>query len=594
MTPPSFQASSRSLGHQDDRRATIAQTVSCARSVARGVLLASLLGAGALGAGIGLLATSGWLISRAAQHPPESALALAIVAVQFFGLSKGLFRYAQRLVGHDAALRGLSDLRLRVYRRLEPLAPAGLPAFRSGELIARFVHDVDSIQDLVVRVIVPALIAIFVGVATVALVWSILPAAGLILLIALVLAATVVPWLTGTLARRAEVKHASVRGELTGAVVDLVRGAPELTAYGAVERELERARAIDERLGRIARDAGRTAGVGQGLATGLPGLAMVGALLVGVSAVRGGRLDVVLLAVIAIVPLAAFELAASLPVATQTLQRVRPSLWRAGQVLGADPVVVEPFEPSPIPSAPYTLSVHGLRCRYRDGGPWALDGLDLDLTPGRRVALVGRSGAGKSTLAQVLLRLIPYQQGSVTLNGVEIADLDGDDCRRVIGMLSQDAHIFNATVEANLRLARREATDDQLRDALARARLRQWTDDLPAGLATEVGEYGGRLSGGQRQRLAAARALLSGFPVLVLDEPGEHLDTATGDALVADLLEADPTRSILLITHRLAGLDAVDEVIVLEAGRAVQRGTHAELLSSEGPYAQMWQREAGS
>lgn len=590
MTSPPVHGSDGSLDC-DDGRATIAQTAAFAAPVARRALLAGLLGAGALGAGIGLLATSAWLISRAAQHPPESALALAIVAVQFFGLSKGFFRYAQRLVGHDAALRALSDLRVRVYRRLEPLAPAGLPAFRSGDLIARFVHDVDSVQDLVVRVIAPLLIAIFVGVATVALVWAILPAAGLILLIALALSASVVPWLTGTLARRSEARHASVRGELTAAVVDLVHGAPELTAYGAAQRELERAHAIDERLGRIARDSGRTAGIGQGLATALPGLAMVGALLVGVAAVRGGRLDVVLLAVIAVVPLAAFELVSGLPAATQTLQRVRPSLWRTRQVLLAEPLVVEPAEPAPIPSAPYTLAVRGLCCRYRDGGPWALHGLDLDLTPGRRVALVGRSGAGKSTLAHVLLRLVPYQQGSVRLNDVEIQGLDGDDCRSVIGLLSQDAHIFNATVRANLRLARREASDDQIERALARAHLLQWTDELPAGLGTEVGEYGGRLSGGQRQRLAAARALLAGFPMLVLDEPGEHLDTATADALVADLLAADPMQAILLITHRLAGLEAVDEVIVLEAGRAVQRGTHAELLISNGPYAEMWQRE---
>ena len=320
---------------------------------------------------------------------------------------------------------------------------------------------------------------------------------------------------------------------------------------------------------------------------------MTGAFLVGVSAVRAGRLDVVLLAVIAVVPLAAFELSTGLPAASQTLQRVRPALRRTRQALDAGSVIVEPSEPRPIPSAPYTVEVRGLRCRYDDTGPWALDGLDLDLTPGRRVALVGRSGAGKSTLGHALVRFVPYQQGSVRLGGVELSDLDGDDCRRVIGLLSQDAHIFNASVEANLRLARRDATVDQIDCALTAARLLQWVDELPGGLRTEVGEYGGRLSGGQRQRLAAARALLAGFPVLVLDEPGEHLDAATADALIADLLGADPTQAIVLITHRLAGLDAVDEVIVLEDGRAVQRGAHAELVAREGPYAEMWRRETG-
>ncbi len=556
-------------------------------------MVASLLGAGAIAAGIGLLATSAWLISRAAQHPSEMALALGIVAVQFFGLSKGLLRYGQRLVSHDAAFRALADLRVRVYARLEALAPAGLPAIRSGDLMARFVHDVESLQDLVVRVISPFAIAILSGAVAVAIVWLILPAAGIVLLVALALAATALPWLTGRLARRSEVRQASARGELTAAVVDLIRGAPELAAYGAVERQLGRASEIDARLGRIADRSARTAGVGQGFATLLPALAMVGGLVLGVDAVRSGRLDVVMLAVIAVVPLAAFELATGLPGATQTLTRVRSSLGRTRQVLQAEPPVIDPPDPKPVPPAPARVEVRGLRCRYGDGGPWVLNGLDLDLSPGRRVAVVGRSGAGKSTLADVLLRFLPYQGGSVTLGGVELSDLRGDDCRRVIGLVAQDAHVFNATLEENLRLARREATEEQLERALARFRLLEWTESLPAGLATEVGEFGGRMSGGQRQRLAAARALLAEFPVLVLDEPGEHLDTATADAIVADLLEGASGQAILLITHRLAGLDAVDEVIVLDGGRAVERGTHEELLARGGAYAAMWRRESG-
>ena len=380
---------------------------------------------------------------------------------------------------------------MRIYRALETLAPSGLPAIRSGDLMARFIDDVDSVQDLIMRVIAPFAVAILVGVGTVALVWVLLPAAGAIVAVALLLAGTVVPWVTGALARRAEAAQAELRGELTAAVVDLVRGAPELAAFGAVDRKLERG-PRDRRTACADRPPWRgTAGIGQGLATLLPTLATFGCLLVGVSAVRAGRLDVVLLAVIAIVPLAAFELATPLPAATQTLSRVRASLGRVGDVLEADPVVTEPPRPAfaAQPHRSHAIRVRGLRCRYGDDGPWVLDGVDLDLSAGRRVAVVGRSGAGKSTLARVLLRMVRYQGGSVMLDGIELSELEGDDCRRVVGLVSQDAHVFNTTIRANLRLARRDATDERLREVLARVRLGDWLDGLPAGLR----DLGGRV-----------------------------------------------------------------------------------------------------
>jgi len=574
--------------------ASLSRTLGLARPAARGVAWTSLLGTAALLAGIGLIAVSAWLISRSSQHPPESAVAVAIVGVQFCGLSRGLFRYAQQLVGHDVAFRALARLRVRVYERLEALAPAGLPAFRSGDLLARLVHDIDSLQDLLVRVIPPFAIALLGGAATVALLWWILPAAGLILLVALGLAATAVPWLTGRLARRSETRLARWRGELTAAVVDLVEGAPELTANGALGDQLHRARAIDARLTGVAAATARTGGIGQGLAVLLTGLSMWGALLVGVVAVHAGRLSGVLLAVLALVPIAAFELVNGLPAAAQTLQRVRRSAGRTFEVLDAAPPVAEPVDPLPLPPSPRALSVRGLRARYGPDAAWVLDGLDLDLVVGRRVAVVGVSGAGKSTLADVLLRFLPYAEGSVTLEGVEIDRFDGDQYRRVIGLVTQDAHVFDTTIEENLRLARRDASPSQLAAVLRQARLDDWIATLPAWLATEVGEHGARISGGQRQRLAIARALLADFPMVVLDEPGEHLDLATADALVRDLLDTTTQRATLLITHRLAGLEAVDEVIVLADGRVAERGTHADLLARGGAYAAMWERETGA
>ncbi len=616
--------------------APLRQTFAIARPAAGRLALATLLGAGSVAAAIGLIATSAWLISRSSQRPPESAVAVAIVGVQFFALSRGLCRYCERLLGHDAAFRVMSSLRVSVYERLERLAPLGLPAFRSGELLSRLVQDVDSLQDLLLRVVPPFAIALLVGAGTVALVWLILPTAGLILLVALLLAGVLVPWLTGTLAVRGEALQAQARGQLSASVVDLVEGAPELVAYGAAAEQLRRTLDTDAELTRIARAGARTAGIGQGLTTLCSGLAMWGALLVGVSAVRTGRMDGVLLAGIALIPLVAFELVSGLPAATQTLQRVRRAAARVQELLETPPPVLEPERPQALPARspvqqpvqrptpptahrqspngqsrdehgytsappivgtheqlPPTLTARNLSCSYPGASRPALEQIDLDLSPGKRVALVGPSGAGKSTLAAVPLRFLPYE-GSVTLDGVEIDTLDGDAVRRVVGLVSQDVHIFDSTLEENLRLAKRDASEDELRDALARARLLDWVDSLPLRLATEVGERGERMSGGQRQRLALARALLADFPILILDEPGEHLDTATADALVADLLDVTRARTTLLITHRLVGLEQVDEILVIGQGKIVERGTHAQLAARGGRYSAWFRRAVGN
>jgi thiol reductant ABC exporter CydC subunit len=576
------------------QRAPLLQTLSLARPAAGRLALATLLGAGSLAAAIGLIATSAWLISRSAQRPQESAVALAIVGVQFFALSRGLCRYGERLVGHDAAFRLLASLRVSVYRRLEQLAPLGLPAFRSGDLLARLVHDVDSLQDLMLRVLPAFAIALLVGAATVGVVWLMLPAAGAILLVALLLAGIPVPWLTGRLAVRAEARQAAARAELTASVVDLLEGAPELVANGAMHEQLRRSLAADTELTGIARAGARTAGVGQGLTRLCSGLAMWGALLVGVAAVRAGRLDGVLLAGIVLIPLVAFELVAGLPSAAQALQGVRRAVARVREVMDTPPPVTEPERAVVLARESPIVVVRNLRARYPGSERWALAGIDLDLRPGKCVALVGPSGAGKSTLAGVLLRFLAYEGGSVTLDGVEISDLDGDACRRVVGLVAQDAHVFDSTLEENLRLARRGATLEELRAALASVRLLDWAERLPAGLATEVGERGARISGGQRQRLAIARALLADFPILVLDEPGEHLDTGTADAILADVLALTRDRATLLITHRLAGVEEMDEIVVLDESRVIERGTHPDLIRLGGRYAALWRRERGT
>ncbi|PPS75595.1 MULTISPECIES: thiol reductant ABC exporter subunit CydD [Streptomyces] len=556
--------------------------------------LALLLGSLALWSAVGLMATSGWLISRASQQPPVLYLMMAVTATRAFGIGRAVFRYAERLVSHDAVLRMLADARVAVFRRLERLAPAGLRRVRRGDLLSRLVADVDALQDYWLRWLLPAGAALVVSAASVGFTAWLLPEAGAVLAAGLLAAGVGVPLITGAVARRAEHKLAPARGVLATRVADLLTGTAELTVAGALPARTAQAREADGALTRIAARTATATALGDGLTALISGLTVTAAALAGAQAVAAGRLDGVTMAVVVLTPLAAFEAVLGMPLAVQYRQRVRRSAERVYEVLDAPEPVREPERPRQVPTSPFPVVVKGLTARHAGQDREALDGLDLTLDEGRRIAVVGPSGSGKTTLAQVLLRFLDAEAGSFTLAGVDASALHGDDVRALIGLCAQDAHLFDSSLRENLLLARKDATEEQLRAVLGRARLLEWADSLPDGLDTLVGEHGARLSGGQRQRLALARALLADFPVLVLDEPAEHLDLATADALTADLLAVTEGRTTLLITHRLAGLEAVDEVIVLDRGRVVQRGRYADLLAAQGPLREMAEREAAA
>ncbi|TWG04428.1 ATP-binding cassette subfamily C protein CydCD [Streptomyces brevispora] len=553
--------------------------------------LALLLGSLALGSAVGLMAVSGWLISRASEQPPVLYLMVAVTATRAFGIGRAVFRYAERLVSHDAVLRMLAELRVAVYRGLERIAPAGLRRTRRGDLLSRLVADVDALQDYWLRWLLPAGTAVLVGAAAAGFAGWMLPEAGAVLAAGLLLAGIGVPLVSGACARHIERRLAPARADLATRITDLLGGTAELTVAGALPGRSARTREADGVLTRIASRAATATALGGGLSALIGGLTVVATALVALPALADGRLAGVELAVVVLTPLAAFEAVTGLPLAVQYRQRVKRSAERVYEVLDAPVPVREPATPAEAPASPFPLEVRGLSARYEGARHDALDSVDLTLEAGRRIAVVGPSGSGKTTLAQVLLRFLDARAGTYRIGGVEASALDGDTVRRFVGLCAQDAHIFDSSIRENLRLARTGATDAELRDALAQARLLDWAEALPEGLDTLVGEHGARLSGGQRQRLALARALLADFPVLVLDEPAEHLDLATADALTADLLAATRGRTTVLITHRLEGLDAVDEVVVLEAGAVVQRGRYAALVAVDGPLRRMLERE---
>ncbi|MCC9740431.1 thiol reductant ABC exporter subunit CydD [Streptomyces sp. MNU89] len=554
-------------------------------------VLALVLGSLALGSAVGLMGVSGWLISRASEQPPILYLMVAVTATRAFGIGRAVFRYAERLVAHDAVFRMLADLRVAVFQRLERLAPAGLRTTRRGDLLSRLVADVDSLQDYFLRRLLPVGVALLVSAGSVGFTTWLLPEAGAVLALGLLAAGAGVPLLSGAVSRRAERRLAPARGVLATRVVDLLSGTAELTVAGALRSRTEEARRADAELTGLAGRSAAAAGAGAGLSALVCGLTVTGTAWAGVQAVHEGRLAGVALAVVVLLPLAAFEAVTDLPLAVLHQQRARRAAGRIREVLAAPEPVREPAEPAVPPATPFPLAVRNLTARYAGQRLPALDGLDLDLVRGRRIAVVGPSGSGKTTLAQVLLRFLDPESGRYTLAGTDATALDGDAVRRLVGLCAQDAHLFDSSLRENLRLARPSAGEPELRAALARARLLGWVDGLPEGLDTMVGEHGARMSGGQRRRLALARALLADFPVLVLDEPAEHLDLATADALTADLLAATEGRTTVLITHRLAGLEDVDEVVVLDRGRAVQRGTYAELAAADGPFRRMRERE---
>ncbi|MFE9822580.1 thiol reductant ABC exporter subunit CydD [Streptomyces sp. NPDC005791] len=553
--------------------------------------LALLLGSLAVASSVGLMAVSGWLISRASEQPPVLYLMVAVTATRAFGLGRAVFRYAERLVSHDAVLRMLAELRVAVYRGLERIAPAGLRAARRGDLLSRLVSDVDALQDYWLRWLLPVGTAAAVVAGSVAFTGWMLPEAGAVLAAGLLLAGVGVPWLSGAFARRAESQLAPARAALAVRVADLLGGTAELTVAGALPARREQVRSADGVLTRIASRTAAATALGGGLSALICGLTVVATALVALPAVYGGRLAGVELAVVVLTPLAAFEAVTGLPLAVQYRRRIKRSAERVFEVLDASAPVGEPAAPAETPAAPFPLAVRGLSARYEGAERDALHSVDLTLQAGKRVAVVGPSGSGKTTLAQVLLRFLDAREGTYSLGGVEASALEGDTVRTFVGLCAQDAHVFDSSIRENLRLARTGATDGELRDALAAARLWDWVRSLPDGLDTLVGEHGARLSGGQRQRLALARALLSDFPVLVLDEPAEHLDPATADALTTDLLAATQGRTTVLITHRLAGLEAVDEVVVLDGGRVVQQGPYAALAAQDGPLRRMLERE---
>jgi thiol reductant ABC exporter CydC subunit len=504
--------------------------------------LSIVLAAAASGASVALIGVSAWLISKAAEHPPFLDLSVAAVGVRFFGISRGVLRYVERLVGHDLALRMQSALRLRTY---DSLSRTTLLGRRKGDLLVRVVADVEAVQDVVVRVVLPFAAAVVVTAGTSAMLARFSPLSASVLLISALVAGLVLPAWAQRASRDADAAAVPLRGRLADEVRELSRTAIDLVAYDADGAALDRIRTTDALLRGAEAKATGVRAAAAGLQVVAAGIAVLAALWFGGHAVVAGDIAPRLLAVLVLTPLALHEAMGGLAQAAQTLTRARSALGRAIAVLdepavGRGDALMQPASGTP------SLSATDLTIGWPDHEPVARR-VNLSVQPGEAVAVVGASGSGKTTLAATLLGLIPSVAGDVRSDGR-------------IGYLAQDAHIFGTSVAENVRIGDKDATADDVREALDAA-------GLPLDADRVVGELGATLSGGEARRLALSRLLVADPDILILDEPTEHLDRDTASALMDDIWARRHERPIIVLTHDPDVIARCDRVLDLAPPR---------------------------
>jgi ATP-binding cassette subfamily C protein CydC len=539
------------------------------------VALAVLLSFGTLGASVGLMAMSAYLISKAALVSGFADLSVLVTAVRAFAISRAALRFAERYVTHLATFRILTRLRVWFYATIEPIAPARLQAYRSGDLFTRIITDIEALDQFYVRAVVPPLSAALVTAFSIVILGAFDGKLALVLLIFLLWTGVGLPLLTRQLSRAPAGQLVDTRASLNAVLTDEIQEIGDLIAFGQVQHGQARAQRLNDALQRAQMRVATVRGLSNALATLCAGLAALTVLFLAIRLVAAGAIEGVYLALLPLTAIASFEAVQPLGAALQQLEESQAAARRLFELIDASPVVVDPAAPLP-PPLDHSIEFREVVFGYSPGDAPALDRVSFSIPSGGRLAVSGPSGAGKSTLVNLLLRFWESQAGEIRIGGQDVRRFRSEDVRGLIGVVSQHIHLFNGTIRDNLLLAKGDATDDEIHAAARRAQIHKFIASLPAGYDTLVGENGLKLSGGERQRLAIARVILRNAPILILDEATANLDPITEREVMEALQTFMTGRTTLLISHRRAGFERAQQTLVLDQGRVADSSFRQE------------------